>query len=89
MKKSYWIKKENITQELMDTLISLGYKKCQDYFSENNADILMTTYTTKNYMFAKHELAFMNGYPHCSWLVTRDYCETSEELIKKLTNERI
>ena len=86
--KSYWIKKENITRELMDTLMSLGYRKCQDYFSENGSDILMTTYSTKNYMFAQYNLAYMNEHPHRSWLVTRDYCETSEELIKHLIDER-
>ena len=88
MNNSYWIKKENVSRELIETLIELGYKKCQDYFSENNSDILMTTCSSKNYMYANHEYAHMGGNPHQSWLICRDYCKTSEELIKKLTDER-
>lgn len=87
--KSFWIRKENVTQELINVLHENGYKKFQDYFSENNSDILMTTYSTKHYMFAKYDLTYLDGYPHTSWLVTRDYCETSEELIKHLTDERL
>lgn len=83
--KSYWIKKENITSELMDILTDLGYTQNQEYFSSDIADILFTTSNQRNYTFANYELAYSNANPHRTWLCgLREYVETSDEFIKKL-----
>ena len=86
MRASFWIKKENVTPELIKSLQFWGYKQNQDYFNENGWDILMTTHSTKSYMFAQYNLAYSNNYPHTTWLSSRDYCETSAEMIDKLND---
>lgn len=82
---SYWIRKENITPELMKTLVDLGYIQNQEYFNSDIADILFTTFNQKTFTFANFEHAYSNANPHRTWLCgLREYIETSDEFIKKL-----
>ena len=85
--KSHWIKKENITPELIDKLKELGYIQFQKYFSCDDWDILFTTVigNEKKYTLAKYEYA--SGIDErTSWLNynVREYVETSDKFIEKL-----
>lgn len=86
--KSYWIRKENLTSEVLCKLQELGYINYQKYFSENNSDILFTTDIGdfKTYTFANYDLAYADGDPRRSWLNrnVRKEIKTSEEFINKL-----
>lgn len=85
--KSCWIKKENITSELIDKLKELGYIQFQKYFSCDDWDILFTTVNgnEKKYTLAKYEYACGID-EHTSWLNynVREYVETSDKFIEKL-----
>lgn len=85
--KSYWIKKENITPQLIKVLHEKGYKQNQRYFDESCGNILMTSYVTRTYMFADFESACANFDPHRSWLTERECVETSDKLIELIKSE--
>lgn len=86
---AFWIYRKNVTKELLECLDVLGYKQNQKYFTETdfNDTILFTTFLDeerKYFTFCRFKSAECNYDPYSSWLLNRDYIETSDELIKIL-----
>ena len=86
MKTSFWIKRKNVTPKIFETLHFWGYKQNQEYFDEEDWDILMTTHHSKKYILTKYEYANNDFNPKADWLNERQYIETSEEMIDKIND---